>query len=490
MTKSNLMLVAMCVMSATTAGAAVKPNPLFSEGMVLQRDVGVSVWGTAKEGEKVVVSFADQELSTLTTNGKWSVKLSPMKAGGPFLMSIAGDNTITFTNVLVGEVWLCSGQSNMEWPLQKTDNAEAVIAAATDNDFRFFTVPRTPSDKSLTTVVASWKPCTPANAAPFSGVAYYFGHHLRKEVGVPVGLINASVGGTLAEAWTARETLAGDPELKKILAEHDQAIVAFPEKLARYKADLTNAPQNVKSGSQVKAPPPENPAKSKNRPSCLYNGMIAPLVPYAMRGVIWYQGESNSSRADRYAHLFGSLIHSWRQTWGLGEFPFLFVQVAPRTKWTPELREAQLHTWQQVSNTAMAVTMDWGAADDSHPRNKKPVGDRLALAARVLAYGEKLEYSGPVFAAVKMDGERAVLSFTHLGGGLVAKGGALKGFTVAGADKVFVPAQAEIIGDTVVVSSPKVKAPVAVRYGWANVPDVNLFNRADLPATPFRTDDK
>jgi sialate O-acetylesterase len=475
--------------TASVGSAAVNPHELFSHGMVLQREVAVPVWGTAKNGESVTVRFADQEVQTTAVAGKWSVKLAPLKAGGPFTMTMAGETTVTLTNVLVGEVWVCSGQSNMAWPLKDTDRAKEVVAAAGDDQLRLFTVPRNPTDSPQTAVAATWQLCTPANAAPFSGVAYYFGRHLRRTLGVPVGLINSSVGGTLAEAWTPKATLAGDPVLKAILDEHEKAVAEFPAALANFRASVTKAPPAA-PGAQVKATPPADPAKHHNRPACLYNGMIAPLVPFALRGVIWYQGESNRSRPDRYTHLFSSLIGSWRQAWGLGEFPFLFVQLAPRDLYPPELREAQLQTWQQVSNTAMAVITDWGLAHDSHPRNKEPVGDRLGLAARALVYGEKIEYSGPVYASMSVEGDRAVLSFTHLGGGLMAKGEALKGFTIAGADKTFVPAKAEIIGDTVVVSSPQVKEPVAVRYGWTNVPDVNLFNQGGLPASPFRTDSK
>lgn len=234
--------------------------------------------------------------------------------------------------------------------------------------------------------------------------------------------------------------------------------------------------------------PPDTFSQSPGAPTVLYNGMIAPLLPYAMRGVIWYQGEANVGRERQYQTLFPAMIADWRRAWGLGDFPFLFVQIAPYNTMSPEIREAQLLSWQRTTNTAMAVTIDCGDANDIHPANKKPVGARLALAARALAYGEPLEYSGPVFAGHKVEGANVILNFTHLGGGLVAKDGALKGFTIAGADKKFRPAQAEIRGDTVVVSTADVAQPVAVRYGWANVPEGNLFNRAGLPASPFRTD--
>jgi sialate O-acetylesterase len=234
--------------------------------------------------------------------------------------------------------------------------------------------------------------------------------------------------------------------------------------------------------------PPTDYSQSPNAPTVLYNGMIAPLLPYAIRGAIWYQGESNVGRERQYRTLFPTMIADWRHAWGEGDFPFLFVQIAPYHGNSPEIREAQLLSWQNTTNTAMVVTIDCGDANDIHPPRKQPMSARLALAARAIAYGEKLEYSGPVFQSMKLEGSEAVLRFTHPGGGLVAKDGPLKGFTIAGADKVFHPAQAEIHGQTIVVASDAVSRPVAVRYGWANVPEGNLFNRAGLPASPFRTD--
>ena len=234
--------------------------------------------------------------------------------------------------------------------------------------------------------------------------------------------------------------------------------------------------------------PPSDFSQDPGSPTVLYNGMIAPLLPYAMRGVIWYQGEANVGRERQYQTLFPAMIADWRRSWGEGDFPFLFVQIAPYRDMTPEIREAQLLSWQRTTNTAMAVTIDCGDANDIHPAHKQPVGARLALAARAMAYGEKVEYSGPVYDSLKIDGTNAVLRFTHLGGGLIAKDGELKGFAIAGADKVFHPAQAKIVGQTVVVNSSEVPQPIAVRYGWANVPEGNLFNRTGLPASPFRTD--
>jgi sialate O-acetylesterase len=419
----------------------------------LQQGIRVPVWGTSRDGEKVTVKFQGQEVSTVAKDGHWKVNLKPLKAGGPFTLTIVGDNTITLTNVLVGEVWLCSGQSNMGFSLAGAENATEAIAAADDPQLRLFHVPQNPVESPQTDVVGTWKECMPETAAKFSAVAYFFGRDLRRARKVPVGLINSSVGGTPAEAWTSRAALAANPKLKELFE-----------------------------------PLPPSKSKRPKAPGVLYNGMIAPLPPFALAGAIWYQGEANSWRAAQYQELFPTLIQNWRDAWGQGKFPFLFVQIAPHEKMSPEIREAQLLTWKKVPRTALIVTTDVGDAKDIHPKKKEPVGARLALAARAIAYGEKLEYSGPAFTSMKVKGNRAILSFTHTGSGLMAKEGELKGFTLAGADGNFAPANAKIEGNKVVVSLPDVSKPVAVRYGWANVPDVNLFNREGLPASPFRID--
>jgi len=313
-----------------------------------------------------------------------------------------------------------------------------------------------------------------------------------------VGLIDASVGGTPARAWLARAALESDPALKEILTRYDESVKTYDpaKENAQYQRNLAKHAEAVKqaqaSGQEPPRPPqkPARPAPKNSRPACLYNAMIAPLQPYAIAGVIWYQGESDAARGDEYQRLFPALIRNWRSSWQQGEFPFLFVQIAPHEKMTPEIREAQLLTWQRVPRTGMAVTTDVGDERNIHPTRKEPVGARLALSARAVAYGEKLEYSGPVFASMKLEADRAILSFTHVGGGLVVRDGELRGFTMAGEDGTFVPAQAAVDADKVVVSAPSGLKPIAVRYGWDKTPDVNLFNQAGLPATPFRTDPK
>jgi sialate O-acetylesterase len=478
-----------------SAHAEIKLNGLFTDGAVLQQNRDIPVWGTGRDGEKVVVKLAGEESSTTVKNGRWMVKLKPLKAGGPFTLAIVADNAITLTNVLIGEVWLCSGQSNMGFQLYRAANAAEAIAAANDPELRLFTVPHGAKDEPERDVSGQWRASASATASNFSAVAYFFGRDLRRALKVPVGLIDSSVGGTPAEAWTPREGLEKTPELRKILESHAESVRNYDpakakesyDRAAKKHAEAVKAARAEGKPAPRAPAKPADPARASKRPSCLYNAMIAPLEPYALAGTIWYQGEANSGRAAEYEVLFPAMIKSWRKAWDQGDFPFLFVQIAPNDRMSPEIREAQLHTWQKVPKTAMTVTVDVGEATDIHPKKKEPVGHRLALAARAIAYGEKIEYSGPVFEKMSVEGDRAILSFSHVGSGLVAKDGVLKGFTISADNKVFVPANTCIKGDKVEVSGKEISKPVAVRYGWDNVPDVSLFNKEGLPATPFRT---
>ena len=490
------LLAAVLATTSPALRAEVKPNSLFSDGVVLQRGVSVPVWGTANEGEKVTVSFQGQTVVTTARDGRWLVRLKRLKAGGPFTLTISGDNSITINNVLVGEVWLCSGQSNMDFQLSRAANAKEAVAAAGDPELRLFTVPRSVMDTPQADAPGTWKESSPETAAGFSAVAYFFGRDLRRTLKVPVGLINSSVGGTPAEAWTSHAALEKDPALKAVLERYAESLKNYDPAAAaeRRKQALARQKQAVAKAKAEGKPAPAapraqtDPRTGTGRPSCLYNGMIAPLQPFAIAGAIWYQGEANAGRAAEYSQLFPAMIRNWREAWGQGNFPFLFVQIAPHERMTPEVREAQLLSWQKVPRSGMAVITDIGNETDIHPTQKEPVGGRLALAARAIAYGDKLEYSGPVFSSLKVKGNRAVLSFKHTGSGLVAMNGELKGFAIAGADGNFTPATAKIEGKNVIVESPSVASPTAVRYGWAATPDVNLFNQEGLPATPFRTD--
>jgi sialate O-acetylesterase len=416
-------------------------------------------------------------------------------------MTLTGKNSITIKNILVGEVWVGSGQSNMQMSVQSSNNAEQEIAEANYPKIRLFYVKREVADKPQSDCEGSWVECSPETVPGFSAVAYFFGRYLYKELDVPVGMIHTSWGGTPAEAWTRREVLEKMPVCAPILKRYADAVARYPQAMEEHKQKLAEWKEAAaKAKAEGKNPPrrPREPFGPGNpyAPVGLYNAMIAPLIPYRIAGAIWYQGESNAGRAYQYRTLFPAMIKNWRDDWGLGEFPFLFVQLANFMKTKPEpgdsawaeLREAQLMTL-SLPNTGMAVIIDIGEADNIHPKNKQDVGKRLALWALANTYGKELVYSGPIYKSMKVDGSSIVLSFDHVGGGLVAKGEELKGFAIAGADKKFVWADAKIDGDTVVVSSDKVSEPAAVRYAWADNPVCNLYNKAELPASPFRTDD-
>jgi sialate O-acetylesterase len=481
------------------AHAAVKPNALIGDNMVLQQGIKAPIFGTADDGEEITVSIDNQKQTTTAKDGKWRVDLAPLKAGGPHELTIAGKgNTIRVKNVLVGEVWICSGQSNMEMALASTADGPKAVANSENPKIRLFVVPRVGAAVPQADVTGEWKECGPKTVGGFSAVAYYFGRDLNKALDVPVGLIETNWGGTVCEAWTSRPALTAVPELKylgdKAGKETKAALDDYLKALDKYREQVAKAGDE---DNELPAPPQPPSVKNPNAfPSSLYNGMIAPLVPYAIKGAIWYQGESNAGRAYEYRTLFPAMIKDWRGRWQQGDFPFLFVQLAPFAsnkepnglQWA-ELREAQLLTSKNVSATAEAVITDVGDEKDIHPKQKEPVGARLALAAEALAYGKKVEYSGPVYEGLKVEGNKAILSFTHTGGGLVGKGGPLQGFTIAGADNKFVKAEAEIRDDHIEVSSKDVDKPVAVRFGWVNFPVVNLFNKEGLPATPFRTDE-
>ena len=505
------------VFAAAGAHADVTVGGLFSEHMVLQRDVPLPVWGTAEPDEVVTVTVDGRSAAVRAdAQGRWQVKLDPLSAAGPHQMVISGQNTITIDDVLVGEVWICSGQSNMAFQVQRALNPEEEIAAADHPRIRLFVVPRHPADEPQTAVNSQWQVCSPETVGSFSAVGYFFGRELHKTMDVPVGLIDSSVGGTPAEAWTPRPALEAEPDFKPIFERLARAIANYkpPQDTAktqpsgaRKKAGKSAArsrpatqPASRSSSRPASRPasrPVVEPRKSPQRPSVLYNGMIHPLIPYAIRGAIWYQGEGNASRAYQYRKLFPAMICNWRQAWGQGDFPFLFVQLAnyqfqqhePYASAWAELREAQLMTL-ALPATAMAVTVDIGDPKDIHPLNKQEVGRRLALAARAVAYGEKIPYSGPLYEAMAVEGETIRIRFKHTDGGLAARGGEpLKGFAIAGEDRKFVEADAVVDGNTVVVRSKEVAHPVAVRYAWADAPECNLVNGADLPASPFRTDD-
>ncbi len=471
---------------------------IFSHNMVLQQGADVPVWGWANEGEVVTVSFRGQTVSTTPRNGKWIAHLKNLKPGRAETLTVSGVKGISFTNVVVGEVWVCSGQSNMEFPMLRTHEPDEAIGTSSNSFIRLFQVPHKKSDEPLTDIVGDtqpiWQEARLDTVRNFSGVAYYFGRELHRKLGVPIGLIQTTWGGSPAEVWMREGVLAENARYKtEILDTYVQKEKEYQQALLKLDKQQSELKQN---GDTRKLPVPRAPWK----PTELFNGMVSPLIPYGIKGVIWYQGESNanSGRTGQYMSLFPDLIRSWRKDWAQGDFPFLFVQLAPfkpiqrnpgDSDWA-ELREAQLQTLRKVSKTGMAVIIDVGDEKDIHPTKKLEVGERLSLWARAIAYGEKIVPSGPLYKRSVIEGDKIIISFDHVGSGLVAQGGALKGFSIAGTDRKFLWARAEILpGNKVAVWSPNIKEPVAVRYGWADCPVINLWNREGLPASPFRTDD-
>ena len=624
----------------------VKMPAVFSDNMVLQRDSSVPVWGWASPGEKVTVDFAGQKKETVASqDGRWLIRLSPLPASfDPRELTVSGNNKLIFKNVLTGDVWLCSGQSNMEMPLSKAMNPNEEIAGSAFPSMRLFLLQKSFASSPKSDCIGVWNGCSPASASVFSGAAYFFGRQILKDMNVPVGLIGTYWGGTPAEAWTPDENLKDIPELAHMSGKAAQIMsqdvfeemvknlkgtrhidmgnkgealgyaavtgdfsdwkkvpmpdrifeltgvdtngaiwvrkeVEIPASLAGKDLELHLGPVDdydvtyfngvkigstgnevenwwlsfrvykipgnlVKAGKNVIAvrdfddyggggfsgtagdmyislPGDEGdkisiagdwimkyeiqldpktlvkvPRPPAATPSVLYNAMIAPIVPFAIKGAIWYQGEANAGRAYQYRTLFPAMINAWREKWGQGDFPFLFVQLANfkdrkdapgQSDWA-ELREAQLRTL-ALPNTGMAVIIDIGEANDIHPRNKQDVGYRLALAAQKIAYGKDLSFSGPIYESMSVEGDKIRIKFKYCDGGLMAKGDSLKGFSIAGEDRRFVWANAVIQDDnTVLVSAESVKDPLAVRYAWADNPDCNLYNRQGLPASPFRTD--
>lgn len=658
MSKLFLLTWVLCAMPllGIKAQAEIHVPSIIGDNMVLQQSPGTRVWGTGQAAEPVTVTFAGQTVRAIAdSQGRWQILLGPIKAGGPHVLTITGSNTLTFKNVLVGDVWICSGQSNMEWPLVNATNGTEAIAQANYPEIRLFTVQKNTATAPLEDVKGRWVVTTPDQVGQFSAVGYFFGRELYQQLKKPIGLIHTSWGGTPAEAWTSHAALASVPALKPILDRHEKSLETLPQRLqdyqrllaqweqenlhqdpgnkgealgyadpalttgdwkemklpqfietagltidgavwfrkeidlpeswtgkdltlnltaiddfdvayfnntrvgatgnetpnsylvARryhipgalvhsgrnlvavrvfdrageggfgrtdlmslapveaketesislagpwsYKVELELEPKNPDYGSRPELSGPTN----QNSPSVLYNAMIAPLTRYAIRGAIWYQGESNAGRAYQYRTLFPAMIQDWRSAWGQRTFPFYFVQLP---NWRPalpesgdsdwaELREAQLMTL-RTPETGMAVTIDLGDAKELHPRNKVDVAKRLAAWALAETYNRKVEATGPLFDSFSIKGNKIQVKFKHGGGLKTPNGEPLRGVAIAGADQKFVWAEARIKGDSLIVWSKEVVHPVAVRYAWADNPVCNLHNKAGLPASPFRTDD-
>ena len=487
----RLLLLSVALLLPSTASADVRLPAIIADGMVLQRNAPLRFWGWAEDGESVTVEFLGQKRSVTATRGTWEVTLKPVTtAGGPFRLVIAGKNRIEFSDILVGEVWLLSGQSNMEWSLKNSFQSADAIATSANPNIRLFMVRNSRSDVPANDVEVQqpWVAASPETTAGFSAVGYFFGRALNAKLGIPVGLISADWGGTPAEAWTQEPLLRRSASLQSIIDNYAAATPGYEERLKSWQEASDKAKRD---GTSVPGRP------NRWRYSELYNAMIAPLTRFPIKGALWYQGESNASRAMQYRELFPAMIDAWRAQWGIKDFPFLLVQLAPfqgsgsdKLEYA-ELREAQEIATQRLKNVGMVVITDVGEEKDIHPKKKQPVGERLALQARKLAYGERdLVAVGPTLTHARFEGAKAVLTFDHVGSGLVSgPEGKLVGFTLAGDDGVFAVADAVIEGrDRVVVSAAAVARPRAVRYGFLNFPVVNLWNKEGLPASPFRTD--
>ncbi len=484
---------------------------VIGSNMVLQRDMQVPIWGWASAGEEVTVTLSAEgegvePVSTTTavadSEGNWQIKLPAMAAGGPYTLRIKGSNTLELTNVLFGEVWVCSGQSNMQWSVNASKDSEAEIAAAMYPKIRLFYIPRVPSGLPQKNVEADWYETAPETIPQFSAVAYYFGRKLYKNLDVPIGLINTSWGGTRIEPWTPPVGFAGLPSLASINKEVEDIQANYraqlPEKINAIEAWIAETREALETGAQLRQMPDNtHPLAHQQRPTALYNGMVHPIVPYAIRGALWYQGESNLRDGMLYYEKMKALINGWRAVWGQGDFSFYFVQLAPFNYggrnaspfFLPQIWEAQTAVL-ALPNTGMAVTTDIGNLRDIHPRNKQDVGRRLALWALAKDYDrDDVTYSGPLYKSMAVEGNTIRLTFDHVGSGLTSRDEEpLTWFQIAGEDKEFVEAKATIDGDTVIVSSDAIANPIAVRFGWHQSAEPNFVNKEGLPASPFRTD--
>lgn len=519
--KARLRLGLTLVMFLSSARADIRLPALFSDGLVFQQGKPLSVWGWAAPDEDVSVQFAGQtRAARADLDGKWRVILDPMPANAtPQEMKVTGKNILTLKNLLIGEVWICSGQSNMQWTVSQAANPQQEIEAANFPQIRMFNVERATAMSPADDVKGSWKEANPGNVGQFSAVGYFFGRHLHQVLKVPVGLINTSWGGTRVEAWTSRESLEERPCAAQMLSDWDGIRQSWDAAAENSKYEVAKAEwqaqvQKIKKDNaslpadkQVQPPPaprpPDDPSKTPHHPAVLFNAMVAPLIPYSIQGAVWYQGESNQKRAFQYQELLPNMINDWRTRWN-SEFSFYIVQLAafgnnlPVTKlpglpdtWA-ELQEAQYLTSITLPRCGLVVTNDIGEEKDIHPKNKQEVGRRLALWALAHDYGRtNTVFSGPMLGNAVVEGGRVRIQFDHVGGGLKTRdGGELKHFQIAGQDQKWAWAEAKIEGSEIVVSSSAVPSPVGVRYAWAAWPEgANLINAEGLPASCFRTDE-
>lgn len=496
------LLVGAVMMSV--ARADVKLPAMFTDHAVLQRDMPVPVWGWASPGEDVHVAIAGQTHKTKADDkGNWQVTLEPLKVGEPLKLVVEGKNRLQVNDILVGEVWLCSGQSNMEWPVSLATNSDLEIAAANHPQIRLVRVKEPGNQAAVEDFDGQWKVCSPKSVGEFSAVGYFFGRELHDQLGVPVGLVDDSWGGSACEAWIPREKMEGNPLYDELVKQWDERVKAFDDK--KWEAEQAEWREKAAEARKAGKPAPPRPkaslevAAANARPANLYHGRVEPVMPYAIRGAIWYQGESNAGRAYQYRDMFPLMIKSWRENWKEGDFPFYWVQLAdfmaekqePGDSAWAELREAQTMTQDKLPSADEAVIVNLGEAADIHPRNKLEVGRRLARLALARDYGQKFDSQSPRYESMEKQGDKIVLKFKEVGSGLrTVDAAAVQGFAIAGADKKWHWAEAKIQKPNhIEVSCKDVKEPVAVRYAWADNPVCNVYSEGLLPLTPFRTDD-
>lgn len=480
-------------------------SSIFGDSMVLQRDQPIRVWGWTVPNQQVEITLGEtSQQAVADSEGRFDLKLDAMPAGGPHQMVVQADEKIVFEDVLIGEVWLCSGQSNMAWPVSNSNDADLEALAAKFPNIRLISVPQVGTQEPQNDFDGQWQSCSPETVKDFSAVGYFFGRQLHQTLDVPIGLIDNAWGGSAAEAWVRRDRLEADKTYEDLLEkweqiesnyDHEQAMAQWRERVRAWEEN--------RRGSRPR--PPRNQLAGQHRPANLYNGVLRPILGYTIAGVIWYQGESNSGRAYQYRELFPLMIQNWRDEWAQGNFPFYWVQLADYQRETDqpaesawaELREAQTMTAKRLPHTGQAVITDLGEAEDIHPRNKQDVAKRLARLALKNEYGYDIVAHSPTYESMEVREDRVLLSFDHIGGGLDTFDVRQPlGFTIAGEDKKFVPADAKLVDtdddrkfDSVEVWSDSVDEPVAVRYAWADNPVCNVQNVEGLPLTPFRTDD-
>jgi sialate O-acetylesterase len=483
---------ALVLLAGGVARAEIKVPNIFTDHMVLQQAQKNKVWGTAAAGEAVTVTIDKQtHKATAGADGKWQVELDPLPVGGPYVLAISGSNEIKIGDVLVGEVWICSGQSNMQWGVNGSNDADLEVLAARFPNLRMINFPNVGVQEPIWTHPNSkWMACTPETVGGFSAVGYFFARQLHRTLDVPVGMINNAWGGSACEAWIRRDLIAADEKLKAIADRWTQ----METQLAELSGKACLNDEQTKQLNQLKGQMGGNA-----RPGNIYNGVLKSHLGYGIKGAIWYQGESNAGRAYQYRDLFPLMIKSWRDEWGQGEFPFYWVQLADFLNEDPnqfdsawaELREAQTMTMSRLANTGEAVIIDIGEGKDIHPKNKVDVGRRLARWALAKDYGLKVAFHSPQFKSMEKQGNKIVLTFDHVDGGWRPfDTSEPRGFAIAGEDKKFVKGTAKILPDgKVEVSAAGIEQPAAVRYGWADNPVVNMYSGVGLPLTPFRTDD-